>query len=151
MAEVIGVASGLTALVSFSFQSSKSLYTTIASFKNHPKAVRELKAELQALSDVLEALKETVEGSTESEFASLKPPLHQCGTACEEFKATLKKCTQNSDESRRSFRDWAKLKFRDGDINGFKDMLARHKSTITIALCGANLYAQLFVLTWGVG
>ena len=139
MAEPIGLVSGLVALVTFSIQASKSLYATIESFKNHPKNVRELGNELQSLSSVLEVLNETLNDSTSADFALLELPLRRCGNACKEFDEVVLKCSERSDGSRTSFRDWVKIRYMDGDINGFKDTLAGYKSTISVALGGANL------------
>ncbi|XP_044717868.1 uncharacterized protein HRG_08510 [Hirsutella rhossiliensis] len=59
MAEPVGLASGLLALATFAFQSSITLYSTVQSFRDHPKRVRDLIDELEALSGVLGPLTET--------------------------------------------------------------------------------------------
>lgn len=68
----------------------------------------------------------------------LELPLIQCGKACKEFQG-LAHLTRSSNEAKPSGRDWAKLKYMRDGIIGFKDMLAGYKSTITIALGGANM------------
>jgi hypothetical protein len=139
MADPLSVASGLVAIVTVAIQSSKILYQTIQSFKDHPRAVRQLRDELGALHDVLRSL-ETFSGSDRSIVVPLKLPLTQCAKACAEFQELLVKCTKHSGGLKTtSFRDWAKLRYMDDDINGFTTMLAGYKSTIAIALADANL------------
>jgi hypothetical protein len=138
MAEAIGTASGLLALVVFAFQSSQVLYQVVASFQSNQRVVRELREELEALEGVLVSLRETV-ASTDADFTTLKLPLLRCGKACKDFEAVIVKCTAHSNGPRTSFRDWAKLKYMGDDIVGFKNMLAGYKSTIMIALGDANM------------
>ncbi|RFU29622.1 hypothetical protein B7463_g6721, partial [Scytalidium lignicola] len=138
MAEPIGVASGLLALAVFAFQSSRQLYQLVESFQNNQRAVRELREELEALSEVLQSVQETV-ASTDVDLATLKLPLLRCGKACKEFEAVIVTCAAHSSGSRTSFRDWAKLKYMGDGIVGFKNMLAGYKSTIMIALGNANI------------
>jgi hypothetical protein len=138
MAEVIGVASGLLTLVTFSIKSSSSLYQTIKDFNSHQRIVRQLKEELEALRAILSSLEQAILDS-KADFAALKTPLLRCGNACGEFETIIKKATEHSQGPKTSFRDWAKLQYMGEDITGFKDTLASYKATITIALCDANL------------
>lgn len=139
MAELIGLSSGLVALVVFALKSSDLLYDTVNSYRSHPKNVRDLKEELEALGVVLRALSETVEKTKVTDFTALKLPLFRCGNACKEFDEVIAKCSSRSDGSRTSFRDWAKLKYMGDGIDEFRRMLAGYKSTINIALADANL------------
>lgn len=139
MAEVVGLTSGLLTLAIFAFQSSITLTETIQSFQSHPKRVRDLTDELEALSGVLGPLSETIRASPDPRLSSLDIPLLRCGHACEEFQAELLKCSSRSGNSRTSFRDWAKLRYMGGDIDSFRRHLAGYKLTITIALTDATL------------
>ena len=139
MAEPIGVASGLLALAIFAFQSSIALVKTVQSFNIHPKRVRDLREELEALISVLSSLTETVDANTEVDLSALNLPLLRCGNACKEFEQEIMKCSSRSGGNRTSFRDWAKLKYMGDDIDGFRQLLAGYKSTIIIALTDANL------------
>jgi hypothetical protein len=139
MAEPIGVASGLLALANFAFQSSIALYQTVQSFQFHPKRVRDLEEELEALSGVLGSLTETVSATTDVDLSALDLPLQRCGNACKEFGQEITKCSSRSGGSRTSFRDWAKLRYMGDDIDGFRQLLAGYKSTIIIALTDASL------------
>lgn len=138
MADPISISSGLVALTAFACQTSKTLYQAIQSFKNNQRAIRELKEELEALDGVLQSLRQ-VAGDGDADLKGLELPVLRCGKACEDFEAMLVKCTAHSGGSRTSFRDWAKLRYMGEDIAGFRNMLAGYKSTISIALGGANL------------
>ena len=139
MAEPVSLASGLLALATFAFHSSITLYNTIQSFQSHPKRVRDLTEELEALSGVLSALNETVSATTDVDLSILDLPLLRCGNACKEFGQELLKCLTRSAGNRTSFRDWAKLKYMGDDVDGFRRLLAGYKLTISIALTDANL------------
>lgn len=139
MAEPIGLASGLLTLAIFAFQSSIALYETIKGFQSHPKRVRDLIEELEALSGVLGPLSETIGASTDVDLSNLDLPLLRCGNACKEFEQELLKCLSRSGSNRTSFRDWAKLRYMGDDIDNFRRLLAGYKLTINIALTDANL------------
>ena len=139
MAEPIGIASGLLTLATFAFQSSVNLVQTIQSFQNHPIVVRDLNEELQALSDVLHSLTQTVNATTDVDLSALELPLLRCGTACKDFEEKITKLSSHSRGKGTSFRDWAKLQYMGDNIDGFKRLLAGYKSTIIIALTDANL------------
>ncbi|KAH7119874.1 hypothetical protein B0J11DRAFT_534780 [Dendryphion nanum] len=142
MADPISIASGLLTLVMFGLKSSSSLYRTIKDFNSHQRSVRELREELEALNLVLTSLNSTVtatETESELDLTALKLPLLHCGNACNDFEAIIVNCTERSGGARTSFRDWARLKYMGEDINGFKNLLAGYKATITIALCDVNL------------
>lgn len=139
MAEPIGLASGLLALATFAFQCSISLHETVNSFRSHPKRVRDLLEELEALSAVLGPLAEFVKASADIDLSTLNLPLLRCGSACKEFQQEILKCSSRSEQNRTNFRDWARLKYMGDDIDGFRRLLAGYKATINIALTDANL------------
>jgi hypothetical protein len=139
MAEAIGLASGLLTLSTFAFQSAIALGKTIQSYENQPKRVRDLKEENEALTAVLSSLTESIASTTDVDLSALKLPLLRCGKHCEDFGELIVKCSSRTGETRTSFRDWAKLKYMDEDIDGFRQLLAGYKTTIIIALTDANL------------
>ena len=138
MADPVSAASAVITLVTFGIKSSSTLYQTVKSFNSHHRYVRELRAELDALSLVLASLHQAILDD-EADFTILKLPLFSCGSACVDFNTVVRKATANSNGSIANFRDWAKLKYLGDDIEGFKTLLAGYKSTITIAICDANL------------
>lgn len=139
MADPVSLASGILTLITFASKSSVVLYKSIESYRSHPKNVRDLKEELEALTGVLQVLSETVEKHKEIDISALKLPLLRCGKACQEFEEALAKCSSRSGGSKTSFRDWAKLKYLGDGIDEFRRTLASYKSTITIALALVNL------------
>ncbi|KAI5358994.1 hypothetical protein J4E82_011764, partial [Alternaria postmessia] len=138
MADPISAASAIITLVTFGIKSSSTLYQTFKDFNSHHRYVRELKAELDALSLVLASLHQAILDD-EGDFLLLKLPLFRCGSACVDFNMVVKNVAKQSHGSLENFRDWARLKYLGDDIEGFKALLAGYKSTITIALCDANL------------
>ncbi len=139
MAEPIGIASGLLALASFALQSSISLYETVNNFRSHPKRVRDLLEELEDLSTVLSPLADFVKATADVDLSALDLPLLRCGSACKEFQLEILQCWSRSQTTRATFRDWAKLKYMGGDIDGFRRSLAGYKATINIVLTSSHL------------
>ncbi|KAH7145562.1 hypothetical protein B0J13DRAFT_323320 [Dactylonectria estremocensis] len=138
MAEALGVASALIAIVTAAVQASSMLYNTVQSFKTHQTTVRQLMSELRALAKVLDSLKDHV-GTEDGTFVPLKFPLIQCTRACREMRELIEKRSRRSGGSRTSFRDWASLSYMKSNLTDFTNMLAGYKSTINIALADANL------------
>jgi hypothetical protein len=144
MADPISASSGILTLVLFGLSASKVLYETIKSINDHSKNVRNLRDELAALDNVLNALHKVVE-SKDTDLDSLRLPLHSCGKACNEFNQLIEKRTSHSANGRRSIRDWAKLRYMGSDIVAFKEMMGGYKSTIQIALGEATLCVDIVV------
>ncbi|KAH7120320.1 hypothetical protein B0J13DRAFT_532213 [Dactylonectria estremocensis] len=141
MADGLSIASGVVALVTFAFQSSATLYTTIRDFQSQDKNARALKNELADLRGVLQSLAETVADNPDINFEALKLPLYRCGKTCEDYGGLIARFTKHSNSSRPSLRDWIGQQYLKGDITDFKDMLSGYKSTINIALANANIRA----------
>lgn len=139
MAEIIGVASGVSALVVTTLHGILILQQTIKSYEGHKKLVRDLLDELSALTQVLSKLDETIKAAREVDFPMLKIPLQQCNATCEALYKELLKCLSRSNDSRTSFRDWVRLKYSGEDIDGVRRLLAEYKMIINIALADANL------------
>ncbi|KAF4179090.1 hypothetical protein CNMCM7927_002145 [Aspergillus lentulus] len=139
MAEPIGLASGILTLATFAFQSSVSLYETVNSFRSHPKRVRDLLGELEALSAVLAPLIDLMKSNSDADLSVLELPLFRWGNVCKEFQQEVLRCMSRSDGNRTSFRDWARLRYMGDDIDDFRDLLAGYKPTINIALTDATL------------
>jgi hypothetical protein len=139
MAEIIGMASGLLTLASFASQSSITLYETVKSFNFHPKRVRDLIEELEALIAVLGLLKDMAITPAGASLPALDLPLKRCGNACKSFEQQLVKCLSQSGGDRTSFRDWARVRYLSDDIDSFRQLLAGYRSTFNIALANAAL------------
>jgi len=74
MADPISITSGLVALTAFAFQSSKTLYQVVQSFKSSRKAIRELKEVLETLDGVLQSLHQAAGDSDADLTRSLEAP-----------------------------------------------------------------------------
>ena len=138
MADPLTVATGVVTLVTFGVQCSSSLLQLINDFKRAPSTVRQLKEELEGLVAVLQCLSTTIDNA-ESDFTVLEVPLRQCSKACQNFEALLARFAGPRGRSKTNFQDWAKLKYLGSDINGFRDMIAGYKATISVAICNFNL------------
>lgn len=139
MAEAIGIASGVAALATLAFQSSKALYQTISSFQSHQQTVLDLLEENGALNVVLDSLSKTINSSTRLNLTALEFPLQRCGEACREFGEEIDKLTTLSGGKRAKFLSWAKLRYMGEDVDGFRRLLSGYKDMISVALADATL------------
>jgi len=137
MAETIGVDSGLPALVTFACASSASLFQTIDGFNSNLRIIRELRDELKALHEVLQALQKST--ASYGDLKELELPLLRCGKACRELENEIITSIALSGGAGASFRILVELKHRGDDIAGFKNMLDAYRSTFTIALANIKL------------
>ncbi|KAK4551466.1 hypothetical protein LTR86_011158 [Recurvomyces mirabilis] len=135
----LSITAGVIALVSFGVQTGKSLAGVINSIDNHTKVVRDLRAEVQDLQDILQQLHETITPADEAIFVQLKVPLYSCATSCQDFATLINQCTANTTDRHKSVRDWTRLQLRASDIAYFRSALSGYKSTIQVALGGINL------------
>ena len=139
MAEVIGIASGLVGLGTAAYGGVVSLYELIQSFRYHPKLVRDLLQGLEELQGILQSLTETVKCDIGIDLSALELPLQRCINVCKDFEKEILKCSSQLGEDRTSFEDWAKLRYMDDDIDGFRRQLSGYQLTIGVALADANL------------
>ncbi|KAI6513423.1 hypothetical protein MCOR10_009210 [Pyricularia oryzae] len=139
MTDPLSTASGIVALMTFALQSSVTLHRTIRSLRSQKKDARAFKDELADLTSVLETLLKTIEGHPNIKFGSLAFPLQRCGKTCQKYGELIAKCIRHSTTSRASLRDWITQRYLQKDINDFRNMLSRYKSTINIALANANI------------
>lgn len=128
MAEVISLASGLVALTTFAFQSTVTLLNTVQSIQLNSQPLRNVEEELEALSGVLASLVETASTTNRIDLSALHVPLLRSGHSCQEFEREIMKWTSRSGGSWTDFQ---------GDVDGFRDLLAGYNSTINIALTTA--------------
>lgn len=139
VANGIGLSSGITNLISFTIASCSTLTSTIKSFSNKERAVRELRNETQELASVLETLQLSIRNTSVS-MELLEGPLKRCRAACAELNSLITKSTEHSTDRHISIEDWMNLRYMGEDITGFKNMLAGYKATINIALAYENMY-----------
>ncbi|KAJ5041463.1 hypothetical protein PSV09DRAFT_2417367 [Bipolaris maydis] len=87
--EPIGLTSGVLTLVIFAHKSCLTLYETIQSFKTHPKRVRNLINELEALISVLESLDETIKLHTDAKLKYIGDDINNFTDTLAAYKLTI--------------------------------------------------------------
>ena len=136
----ISVPSGVQAVVSSANESSMKLSTTIRTLRSPNKDARELKTEVEKLTNILGLLLKTAASDPWLDFQSLEFPIRCCGEACYEYsKIITSRTLYPSNISSLSVQDWTTRGYLQGDISTFRTLLAAHKSTFTIALANAIL------------
>jgi hypothetical protein len=102
MAEPLGVAASIIAVLGLAWSSSKALYEFIDDLANAPKTIVEIKADLSALDKILESLEALLKDGKPSALATIfervgiKSGLEACSAVCDVFRATLTKYTNHS-------------------------------------------------------
>lgn len=140
MAEAVGLASGLLTLIIFAYDTSKSLYEAVSSFKSQRKTIKDVLADLDSLVTVLEKIHEQAQRSQEVErLEPLREPLNCCTTTCHEMHEMLDACTTHSKEGRDSVRDWLNMRYHEKSFEDMKKRLASFKSTLSIAFESINM------------
>ncbi|KAI5457661.1 hypothetical protein BGZ63DRAFT_393433 [Mariannaea sp. PMI_226] len=138
MADPLSIAASLVAVVTAAITSTVSLIDTVKRFKGRNKTLQRLQEELEDLSSVLKALKDSI-GADISILALLESPVKRCDQVCYEFEKAMQ---EFSGKPKASILDWAKMEFRRDNINGFLDTLAGYKSTIAVGLGTINLHTS---------
>jgi hypothetical protein len=140
MAEAIGLASGLVTLIIFTYETSKSLYEVVSSFKSQRKTITDVLADLDSLVTVLTTIREQAQRSQAVErLEPLREPLNCCATTCQEMHEMLDVCAKNSKERRGSVRNWLEMQYHEKSFEDMKKRLASYKSTLTIAFESINM------------
>lgn len=111
-------------------QVTKSLCEAVKRFNDRHKTLRRLQDGLHDLLAILKSLEEVADTKS-SILDLLRGPISRCSQECREFEQSLEGFSQNPEGS---FRDWAKMEFKRGDINEFIENIAGYKATISIGL-----------------
>ena len=140
MAEAVGLASGLLTLTIFAYDTSKSLYEAVSSFKSQRKTIKDVLADLDSLVTVLENINKQAQRSQEVErLEPLREPLNCCTTTCHEMHEMLDACTTHSKEGRDSVRNWLNMRYHEKSFEDMKKRLASFKSTLSIVFESINM------------
>ncbi|KAK5215126.1 hypothetical protein LTR96_011229 [Exophiala xenobiotica] len=130
----VGEAASVLALAIFAYDTSKSLYEAVSSFKSQRKAIQDLQADLGALVTVLDLIGQQIRGSNEEhKFEPLRQPIRCCTSTCEDMQEMLNTCTRHTKDDHDSMRDWLKMQFHGKNFADMKQRLASYKSTLSIA------------------
>lgn len=138
----IGEAASILAFVLLAADVSKKLYSSVESFKNSPREVRDLQTEIGSLTNLLEKISQQVRQAqpNDQRFRPLRTPLQCCQTICNDMQTEFDECTTHSRNGQASVRDWVKRQFRGKSFNETKQRLAAFKSTLQISFLFINLY-----------
>lgn len=140
MAEAVGFASALLALIEFAFKTSKSLYEAISSFKSQRQTIKDILADLNALITVVATIRERAQQPTGAvKLEPLRQPLACCATTCKEMREMLDACSSHSKDGQTSVRDWLKMQYREKSFDDLKNRLSSYKSTLVIAFQSINM------------
>ena len=107
-----------------------TLNETVERYKGRDKTLGRLQGGLNDLVAILKSLEEAADGRAPV-LALLEGPVKRCAQVCREFDDAMKVF---DGKSKTGLKDWAKMEFMRGDINGFIDTLGDYKSTIAIGL-----------------
>lgn len=139
MAEVVGAAASVLALAIFAYDTSKTLYEAVASFKSHRRTVKEVEADLASLTAAPDSIRNQLQHSDNTaKFEPLRQPLSCCFAVCQEMQEMLKVCTAHSKPDHDSIRDWLSMQYREKSFDDVKKRLASYKSTLCIAFALIN-------------
>jgi hypothetical protein len=145
MAGTVSLESGLLEQLGFAWQSGIKLYKTVQSVQTQSHPTLGLLEELDDLKGILSSFTEAIGAPTDMDLSALRLPLLRCGNACAEFEQEILKCLSRPGGNRTNFQNWANLRYMGDDIYGFRQLLARYKSTINIARTDANLQVSVFL------
>lgn len=125
----------ILSLIVFAYDTSKSLYETVSSFKSQRKTVKDLQADLSSLVSTLDVIRGLAQGNQQlPRLEPLQQPLECCLTTCQEMREMLDVCTKHNQEERNSVRDWLSMQFHGKSLEDMKQRLASYKSTLSITL-----------------
>jgi DNA mismatch repair ATPase MutS len=140
MAEAVGLASAILGLTIFAYDTSKSLYEAVSSFRTQRKTVKDLQDELNSLTTILGSIRTYAEGLEEVQrLEPLRKPLERCLTICQEMRESLEACTKHSAEGRGSVRDWLNMRYHGKSFEDIRKQLSSYKSTLSITFASINM------------
>lgn len=134
MAEAIGLTSGLLTLTMAAYQTSKALHEAISSFRSQRKTIKDLQADSESLTTVLEQIRERIQnGQDTKRLEVLRQPVYYCLKVCQELHEMMDACTIHTTDDRQSVRDWLNMQFRGKSFEEIKQRLSSYKSTLSVA------------------
>ena len=134
------LASGLLALTIFAYDTSKSLYEAVSSFKSQRKTIKDIQGDIGSLLTVLESIRKQIKTPQDADkFESLRQPLSCCLKTCQEMREMLDACTAHSKDGKDSVRDWLNMQYHEKSFGDMKQRLASYKSTLSIAFESINM------------
>jgi len=138
MAEAVGVAAGILALVTTAYSSTQALYKTIQDFRHAPQDIQHIAKEVEDLRGVLDLLKQKVHHLKDT--IGLEEALKGCTAACSEFRQMIEESNKHRKGERHSTRDRVAWIYKGKkQSKDFRTALASYKDTLNIALGAETL------------
>ena len=141
MAEALGVAASVIAVIDLAYHSSKSIYELISTIREAPRIYQELNQSIEALNKILLSLRTTLdsrgEDLSEGQVKCLegaKPVLDGCHHACKDFRGRMNDLASNSQNDGRRFIIGIKLNVHKPVIEKLQTRLACWKGSLSLSL-----------------
>ncbi|RFU32971.1 hypothetical protein B7463_g3375, partial [Scytalidium lignicola] len=142
MAEALGVASSVLAIVTAAIQSVQFLYKTIDDIKGAPDAVKNIGGDLKAVEPILRQLNTALTNGNPQVVLSdeIKCAVENCDRACTAFQTLLAHWMRHSTQEKAFWVDrWRVGLFGQDRIKAFNGRLNDCKATLSIALSTATI------------
>ncbi|KAM0428962.1 hypothetical protein ACHAPT_006765 [Fusarium lateritium] len=143
---MLGTVSAAMALTTTTIQGVRALASALDRIKEAPQTITNIKVELHNVQSIIENLQAALQQGDRKLIldglvkGSIEATLKTCSDSCERFHTEVEKLLEHSSKSGLSLRGKLTVGiFARGRITAFIDELEAHKSTINLALNGANL------------
>ncbi|KAI8672149.1 hypothetical protein LRP88_03336 [Fusarium phalaenopsidis] len=151
MAEVVGIVSAAVGFAATALHAVRALSNDLDGIKDAPQIITNAKTELQNVQFAIESLKTSLDQPDWQPVLSdivrkgnLEAALDACCDTCSRFHDELKNLLRHSSEGELSRRDRFNVGFfSKGRVAAFISELSVCKSTISLALNGANLMVSM--------
>jgi Fungal N-terminal domain of STAND proteins len=128
------------ALTIFAYNTSKSLYEAVSSFRSQRRTIQDVQTDLGSLIAVLGLIRESED---DTKFEPLRQPVQCCTTTWQDMQEMLNECTKHAKDGRDSIRDWLNMQYHEKSVQDMKQRLASYKSTLSIAFASINMYTSI--------
>lgn len=142
MADPVGTAASVLAVVSAAYSSARTLYELIDGLENAPKAIAEMKIEIAEVQKVLQSLEPTLKekpATLAPVFTAIEGAASACNVVTEDCTQTIEKYTTHSKDGSFSKRDRLTVTFRKSKLQSFGVRLNASKNTVQLAVTSATL------------
>lgn len=149
MTDPFSTFAAVAGIAGLAVQSVKGLIQDIEAIKDVPELIRQLKQDLLAVRDVLQALEPVTEGSSLEHLSpeakrALATNLNYCKEACNRFQTKLKRWTRHSTEDKIHWWDRVRVGlFAERDIETLRKQLEQCITTTNTAISTTNLLVNV--------
>ena len=148
MAEAVGLAASLLALLGTACRLSRVIYSTVDSIVGAPSHIKAISSDAKAMSSVLGTLAGYLDDEDNSAgvlhsivAADLGQVLTNSISVLKELQALIGEFVKGESGGMAPGK-WTSLRFhfKESDVNRWREQLAAHKITLSVAIAMANLY-----------